>query len=200
MFLLSHRKNALGSQEDEFESAMVNEPSVFESLKFYCKIVMYIKCLISFFVCSGNIGFGGSVGCASDWWSGGCGFDPRRVDNILSWKFDHDFFYGHILYVPLIQEGHLSVFGERMCTTLFFFFFFLSVLEISVSVAQLDARPTDDQEVAGSTPAGSITFFRWHLIMKYFSTVILSLPLIQKGQLSVFGERMCTTLVNHLED
>ena len=33
-----------------------------------------------------------------------------------------------------------------------------------------------------------------------FSMVILSLPLIQEGQLSVFGERMCTILVNHLED
>ena len=33
-----------------------------------------------------------------------------------------------------------------------------------------------------------------------FSTVILSLPLIQEGQLSVSGERMCTILVNRLED
>ena len=33
-----------------------------------------------------------------------------------------------------------------------------------------------------------------------FSTVILSLPLIQEGQLSVSGERMCTILVYHLED
>ena len=33
-----------------------------------------------------------------------------------------------------------------------------------------------------------------------FTTVILSLPLIQEGQLSVSGERMCTILVNHLED
>ena len=32
------------------------------------------------------------------------------------------------------------------------------------------------------------------------STVILSLPLIQEGQLSVSGERICTILVNHLED
>ena len=35
---------------------------------------------------------------------------------------------------------------------------------------------------------------------KIFSTVILSLPLIQEGQLSVSGERMCTILVNRLED
>ena len=33
-----------------------------------------------------------------------------------------------------------------------------------------------------------------------FFTVILSLPLIQVGQLSVAGERMCTILVNLLED
>ena len=33
-----------------------------------------------------------------------------------------------------------------------------------------------------------------------FSTVILSLLLIQEGQLSVSGERVCTILVNRLED
>ena len=33
-----------------------------------------------------------------------------------------------------------------------------------------------------------------------FSMVILSLPLIQEGKLSVSGERMCTILVNRLED
>ena len=33
-----------------------------------------------------------------------------------------------------------------------------------------------------------------------FSTVILSLPLIHEGQLSVSGERMCIILVNRLED
>ena len=64
----------------------------------------------------------------------------------------------------------------------------------SASVAQLDARPT-----GGSTPPG-----RQHSFVeighKIFSTVILSLPLIQEGQLSVSGERMCTILVNRLED
>ena len=33
-----------------------------------------------------------------------------------------------------------------------------------------------------------------------FSAIILSLPLIQEGQLSVSNERMCTILVNRLED
>ena len=54
-------------------------------------------------------------------------------------------------------------------------------------------RPTGDQEVAGSTPAEVGNILSWRLIMKYF-------PLIQEGQLSVSGERMCTILVNRLED
>ena len=33
-----------------------------------------------------------------------------------------------------------------------------------------------------------------------FSTVILYLPLIQEGQLSVSGKRICTILVNALAD
>ena len=61
-------------------------------------------------------------------------------------------------------------------------------------------RPTGDQEVAGSTPAevGNILFVE--IAHEIFSTVILSLPFIQEGQLSVSGERMCTILVNRLED
>ena len=68
----------------------------------------------------------------------------------------------------------------------------------SASNAQLDARLTGDQ-VASSTPAGSATFFV-EIDHKLFSTGILSLPLIQEGQLSVSGERMCTILINCLED
>ena len=71
---------------------------------------------------------------------------------------------------------------------------------LPASVAQLDAHPTGDQEVAGSTHDKVGTILSWRLIMKIFSTVILSLPLIQEGQLSVSGERMCTILVNRLED
>ena len=38
----------------------------------------------------------------------------------------------------------------------------------SNSVAQLDARPTGDQEFAGSTPAEVGNILSWRLIMKYF--------------------------------
>ena len=43
-------------------------------------------------------------------------------------------------------------------------------------------------------------YFQEHAKTWTFSTVILSLPLIQEGQLSVSGKRMCTILVNRLED
>ena len=78
-----------------------------------------------------------------------------------------------------------------------------------ISVAQYDARLTGDQEVAG----------RQHSFVEIdheiFSTVILSITLIQDGQLTVSGEshyadskraiicfwrQICTLLDNRLED
>ena len=61
-------------------------------------------------------------------------------------------------------------------------------------------RPTGDQEVAGSTPAEVGNIFFVETDHEIFSTVILSILLIQEGQLSVSGERMCTILVKCLED
>ena len=61
---------------------------------------------------------GGSVGCASDWRPGGRGFDPRRGRQHSFVEIDHEIFSTVILSLPLIQEGQLSVSGERMCTIL----------------------------------------------------------------------------------
>ena len=61
-------------------------------------------------------------------------------------------------------------------------------------------RPNGGQEVAGSTPADGRQHSFVEIDHEIFSTVILSLPLIQEGQLSVSGERTCTILVNRLED
>ena len=60
------------------------------------------------------------------------------------------------------------------------------ILRMPASVAQLAAK------------VGKI--LSWRFDHEIFSTVILSLPLIQEGQLSVSGERMCSILVNRLED
>ena len=61
-------------------------------------------------------------------------------------------------------------------------------------------RLTEEQEVAGSTPPGGRQHSFVEIDHEIFFTVILSLPLIQEGQLSVSGERMSTILVNCLED
>ena len=61
-------------------------------------------------------------------------------------------------------------------------------------------RPTGDQEVAGSTPAEVGNILYVEMDHEIFSMVILSLPLIQEGQLSVSGEGMYPILVNRLED
>ena len=54
----------------------------------------------------------------SDWRPGGRGFKPRRGRQHSFVEIDHEIFSTVILSLPLIQEGQLSVSGERMCTIL----------------------------------------------------------------------------------
>ena len=54
----------------------------------------------------------------SDWRPGGRGFNPRRGRQHSFVEIDHEIFSTVILSLPLIQEGRLSVSGERMCTIL----------------------------------------------------------------------------------
>ena len=53
-----------------------------------------------------------------DWRPGGRGFDPRRGRQHSFVEIDHEIFSTVILSLQLIQEGQLSVSGERMCTIL----------------------------------------------------------------------------------
>ena len=54
----------------------------------------------------------------SDWRPGGRGFNPCRGRQHSFVEIDHEIFSTAILSLPLIQEGQLSVSGERMCTIL----------------------------------------------------------------------------------
>ena len=54
----------------------------------------------------------------SDTGPGGCGFNPRRGRQHSFMEIDNEIFSAVILSLPLIQEGQLSVSGERMCTIL----------------------------------------------------------------------------------
>ena len=53
-------------------------------------------------------------------------------------------------------------------------------------MAQSDARPTGDQDVAGSIPPGFGNILLMRLIMKYF------LQSFSPFHLSLSGERMCS--------
>ena len=60
-------------------------------------------------------------------------------------------------------------------------------------MAPMDARLTGDQEHSSSIPTGSGNIDSFvEIDHEIFSMVILSVWLIQEGQLSVSGERMCT--------
>ena len=54
----------------------------------------------------------------SDWRLGGHGFNPCRGRQHSFVEIDREIFSTVILFLPLIQEGQLSVSGERMCTIL----------------------------------------------------------------------------------
>ena len=75
-----------------------------------------------------------------------------------------------------------------------------SYFSMTASVAQLDAPSDWRPGGRGFNPRRGRQHSFVEIDHEIFSTVILSLPLIQEGQLSVSGERMCTILVNRLED
>ena len=60
---------------------------------------------------------GGSV-LPSDWRPGSRGFNPLRGWQHSFMEIDHEIFSMVVLALPLIQEGQLSVSGERMSTIL----------------------------------------------------------------------------------
>ena len=76
----------------------------------------------------------------------------------------------------------------------------LFAIQQAASVAQLDAPSNWRPGGRGLNPRRGRQHSFVEIDHEIFSTVILSLPLIQEGQLSVSGERMCTILVNRLED
>ena len=79
-------------------------------------------------------------------------------------------------------------------------FLYTTVVVLPASVAQLDAPSNWRPGGRGYKPRRGRQHSFVEIDHEIFSTVILSLPLIQEGQLSVSGERMCTILVNRLED
>ena len=57
-----------------------------------------------------------SIGCASAWYAEGRVFNLHVRQSILSLRFGHENISTAILSIALIEEGQLSVTGERMGT------------------------------------------------------------------------------------
>ena len=64
------------------------------------------------------------------------------------------------------------------------------------SVAQLDAHPTGDQDVAGSTPAGLATFFCGDLIMQYFLRSFSPIRWFKKGSCQLLAKECAQYWLN----
>ena len=71
---------------------------------------------------------------------------------------------------------------------------------VPASVTQSAARPTGDQEVAGSIPARSGNMLSWRLIMKYFLWSFSLFRWFKKGICQFLAKECAQILVNHLED
>ena len=91
----------------------------------------------------------------SDWRPGGRRFNPHRGRQHSFVEIDREIFSTVILPFRWFKKGSCQFLAKQ--------------LELGpASVAQLDARPTGDQEVAGLTPAEVGNILSWRLIMKYF--------------------------------
>ena len=114
--------------------------------------------------------------------------------SLVPWKFIRDMgSLSHLgLIIALGQEANSDNLGK--------FYDFLHNNWGPASVAQLDAPSDWRPGGRGFNPRRGRQHSFVEIDHEIFSTVILSLPLIQEGQLSVSGERMCTILVNRLED
>ena len=73
-------------------------------------------------------------------------------------------------------------------------------IQLPASVAQLDAPSDWRPGGCGFNPRRGRQHSFMEIDHEIFSMVILSLLLIQEGQLSVSGKRMCSILVDRLED
>ena len=59
----------------------------------------------------------GSVGCPSDWWSGGCGFNPSRVRQHSTMEIDYEVFLRSFSTFRWCKKGSSQFSGKRMCTS-----------------------------------------------------------------------------------
>ena len=92
---------------------------------------------------------------------------------------------------PLIDVGNLLVQSSPVCctNTIMILYTILTNIYRAPIVQSIVSLTADPGVTSRSRPC---LILLWRLIMKIISTVILLLPLIQEGLLSVTSESMCT--------
>ena len=134
----------------------------------------------------------------------GLGFQqlPRDLTNVNAWKnmFDpYSIWTPYLLTILIPNLKWFILLYLLMCLKYMYCCIYGKQFR-PWSVAQLDAPSDWRPGGRGFNPRRGRQHSFVEIDYEIFSTVILSLPLIQEGQLSVSGERMCTILVNRLED
>ena len=104
-----------------------------------------------------------------------------------------------ICLVSYDKEWTLGTLGKTFSWQHFEIFFLFFLENMPASVAQLMSVRLETRRSWVWPRRGQQHSFM-EIDHEIFSMGILSLPLIQEGQLSFAGERMCTILVNRLED
>ena len=126
---------------------------------------------------------------------------PKTRMTLMPITFDKMLIWGqqcYIMYVP-IERILKEIPWSKQHVNLPWLQTGICICMVPASVAQLDVCSTSDQKVVGLTPIG-LQHSLVGIDQEIFSMVILSLPLIQEGHLSISGKRMCTILVNCFED
>ena len=116
----------------------------------------------------------------------------------ITWLFSFSFVCG--VHHSFFYSCCLSFVGCLCSVIVACFEYRLQTIIEPASVAQLYAPSDWTPGGRGFNPRRGRQHSFVGIDHEIFSTVILSLPLIKEGQLSVSVERMCTILVNCLED
>ena len=117
-------------------------------------------------------------------------FFPNRGSNPVRWTQSPTLYQVALkagLYRKAVQVRYIPIPGDSLPLQ-------------PASVAHLDALSDCRPGGRGFNPRRGRQHSFVEIDHEIFSTLILSLPLTQEGQLSVSGQRMCTILVNRLED
>ena len=87
--------------------------------------------------------------------------------------------------VPIYNNGHIQILRSKSLLQ--------KLRDEPTMVAQLDARPTGDQEVAGSTPHHVGNILSWRLIMKYFLRSFYSSADLRRAVVSFWRKNVHNT-------